>query len=793
MKKTIISTFSLLFLILHITRAQTIEPRETLSFNSNWEFSKEENLQGTPKPYEQNFNTKNWSKVVLPHTANIEPMVLVNRQWQGNCWYKKTFTPALSWRNKKVFIAFEGAMQVADIWINGAKAFTHQGGYLPFTIDLSKLLKFGAPNTITVKLNNEDNPQVPPGKPLKELDFCYYSGIYRNVNLIITNSVYVTDAIHENKVAGGGVFITYPKVAKSSATLNARVHIRNEQRQGAVCDAKIELLDQDSKVVAKAQTDTETIAIGNDFTFDKDLTITKPRLWHPNHPYLYTLRITLYANNKIVDILTQKTGIRKFEIDEDKKFRINGEPLYLYGTNRHQEYPYIGNALSDNAQYRDARKIKDAGINFLRLSPYPQSPAFLDACDELGIIVTDCIPGWQFFGDKVFEEASYQNAREMIRRDRNHACIATWEVSLNETEMPGNFMKKMVSIASEESPNQKLITSGWIDDYYDIFTPARQHATAPDYWKKYKKSAFLTAEYGDWEYYAQNAGFNQTEFKDLKETERTSRQLRGDGEKRLLQQVQNFQEAHNDNLHSANLGDAFWVMYDYNRGYAPDIESSGVMDIVRLPKFTYYFYQSQRNPLFISKLYNSGAMVKIASYWTPTSSKNLTIYSNCQEVALYLNGKLIERKKAQSGKYSDKLKYPPYNFNMALFKAGTLKAVGYIDGKMVATDLVSTPKNASKIVLYADFSGKKLKADGADAVFVYAKICDAKGNVVSDAVNVISFKVIGNAKISSPKKLNAEAGIATALLQAGLKGGSVQVEATAKGLQKGILKIQLIK
>jgi len=380
---------------------------------------------------------------------------------------------------------------------------------------------------------------------------------------------------------------------------------------------------------------------------------------------------------------------------------------------------------------------------------------------------------------------SYQDARELIRRDRNHASVALWELSLNETPMSDNFMQQMVTIAKEESPDSKLITCGWINKFYDVWIPARQHAKAPDYWKKYDgETALFTGEYGDWEYYAQDAGLNQTGYAGLKGDERTSRQLRGAGEKRLLQQAVNFQEAHNDNLIKPHLGDAAWVMFDYNRGYSPDIESSGSMDIFRLPKFSYYFYKSQ-NQLIIKPLTGDNRpTVKIASYWNTTSDfQNLKVYSNCDEIGLYLNHKLIERKTGSRDAISGQLSRPPFIFNLKKFEAGQLKAVGYSKNKIVCTDSVNTAGRAYSIKLDYDLSRKSLKADGADVVFVYATVCDANGNTITDSDASIQFNINANGKLIGQNPVKAEAGIATILLQAGIDTKSIIIKATSVNLK----------
>lgn len=758
--------------------------RKIIPFNTNWQFCNQEDFEKTHSslPIYEGFIFNNCQTVTLPHTAKVEPLVVID-PWTGISWYKKDFTPVPEWRTKKVFIEFEAAMQKAEVWLNGKLLFTHYGGYLPFTIDITKEIKFGKPNRLLVKTDNHDNADVPPGKPIKDLDFCYYSGIYRNVSLIITNPLHITDAVKEGKTASGGIRVWYPEVTSYSAKIAVSTHIKNESAEPRNFYLVSKILDKSGKAVASVTSDKITLDANSDKNILQNFHLSNPQLWSPEHPDLYTLQVSIKQNKMIVDELKTKIGIRKFEIKDEKLF-VNGDLLLLVGTNRHQEYPYIGNALSDNAQYRDAVKIKEAGFNVVRLSHYPQSPAFMNACDELGILAIAAIPGWQFVGKDLFMQRSYQDARELIRRDRNHACVVFWELSLNESDMPDEFMKNMVAIAKEESPESKLITCGWINKYYDVFIPARQHAKFPDYWKKYNASTPLfTGEYGDWEYFAQDAGLNQAGYAGLKSDERTSRQLRADGEKRLLQQALNYQEAHNDNLRNPHLGDANWLIFDYNRGYSPDIESSGIMDIFRLPKFAYYLYRSQSKPT-----------LKIASYWNSKSDfKHIKVYSDCEEIALFLNNKLIEKRLAKSDKVSEMLYCPPFSFSLNKFESGTLKAIGYIKNEIVATDSVTTAGQPYRIKLTCDTSGKSLKADGSDVIFVYATICDAKGNQAFESNISVKFSVTGNGKLIGENPLHAEAGVATILLQASTTQGNITVEAKADGLVSAKITVRSIK
>ena len=729
------------------------QSRTKINFGSDWEFKREE-------------ANSNWEKITIPHTAKIEPLV-VNNQFQGTCWYEKIFTVAHS-KNMKVFLYFEGVMQEADVWINDQKVTNHKGGYLPFTVDVTPFLKSKG-NTIKVKVNNEDNPEFLPGKPLKDLDFNYYGGIYRNVYLITTNKLYITNPIQANKKASGGMYANFHQVNKDRALGTVQVHLKNEYAVEKKANLKFILTDnQGEKLEFKSEAFSINANSGKAIT--QNVVVENPKLWSISKPNLYNLQVQILVNNKIIDSYSEKIGIRKSEIKEDGYY-LNDENIYITGTNQHQEYPYLGYAISDEAQFRDAVKIKNAGFDLVRMSHYPHAEAFLNACDELGILVMNSLTGWQFFGNETFQKNAIQDIRDMARRDRNHPSIIFWEASLNETQMSESFMQAAAKTLNEEIPFGNNFTACWIDnENYDLFIPARQHSKAPDYWTKYNKGnrKIFIAEYGDWEYYAQNAGFNQTEFSNLKEDERTSRQLRAHGEKRLLQQAYNFQEAANSNRKGINtIGEANWVMFDYNRGYSPDLESSGISDIFRIPKFAYAFYQSQRdaNVVLDTKLV-SGPMVTIANYWAETSPLNVTVYSNCDEVGLYLNDVLVAKQKPLINENSDKLKHPPFVFKMDKFIPGTLRADGFINGKKVVSNLVKTPESATKIELAYDISATPINADSPDMIFVYAKIVDANGTVVPTATNEVSFSLSeGNAELIGENPVKAEAGIATIILK----------------------------
>jgi beta-galactosidase len=355
--------------------------------------------------------------------------------------------------------------------------------------------------------------------------------------------------------------------------------------------------------------------------------------------------------------------------------------------------------------------------------------------------------------------------------------------------MSESFMKEAAKTLKEELPFGNNYSACWIDnENYDLFIPARQHSKASDYWTKYNKGnkKIFIAEYGDWEYYAQNAGFNQKEFSNLKEDERTSRQLRAHGEKRLLQQAYNFQEAANSNRKGGQtIGEANWVMFDYNRGYSNDLESSGISDIFRIPKFAYSFYQSQRdaNVALDTKLI-SGPMVTIANNWAATSPLNVTVYSNCDEVALYLNDVLVSKEKPLLNQNSDQLKHPPFVFKLDKFFPGTLRAEGFSKGEKVVSSFVKTPEKPTKIELTYDVSSKPINPDFPDMIFVYAKITDANGTIIPTATNEVTFDLNeGNAELIGDNPVKAEAGIATIILKTKNLKSKIKVIAKSENLQ----------
>lgn len=753
------------------------KPLAPIKFNKNWQFAI------TNDSIDQiGIDRVKWENVSLPHTPKLETKVM-DGQWQGICWYYKKFNLPEKSKDKEFFLRFEGAMNVCEVWLNGEKLITKQGGYLPVVVKFPDIQN--KENEVLVRLDNRDNPVTGP-KPMHLLDFNMYGGLYRDVFLIVKDKLHITDANYADLKGGGGVFITYPKATKEEAVVEIKTNVANDYNKSKKIAVVNELWDG-NKLISTIHSPIFKIEANKSETISNQLNVNAPKLWSPKSPSLYTLKTKVLVGTKVIDVVENQIGIRRFEIKKEGFF-INGEKMFLRGVNRHQDYPYIGYALSDEAQYRDAVKIKEAGFDYIRLSHYPHSPTFLNACDELGIVVVDAILGWQYYTkDPAFQQQVFQSGRELIRRDRNHPCVIAWELSLNESWMDEPFIDELQKITHEEYPYDQCYSAGWQEYGYDIYMQARQHRI--QYYRESQKP-YIVSEYGDWEYYAMNAGFNQNSWSDLKQADRSSRQLLSDGEVRLLQQATNIQESHNDNFNISAFADGYWVMFDYNRGYSPDLESSGIMSIDRLPKYSYYFFQSQRDASENSDLFQSGPMVFIASYWNEQSPLNVRVFSNCDEVELFLNGKNLGKQQPDSDAISKNLNHPPFTFTIKAFEKGELLAKGYINGKEAACYSVRTPGQPVKIDLKVDESHHVPTAGCNDVVFVYARLIDENGTVVPINGNKIIFKIEGDAALMNVGDITTEAGIATALVKIGNTINVIKVIVSDSENRKGELQIK---
>jgi len=568
------------------------------------------------------------------------------------------------------------------------------------------------------------------------------------------------------------------RASDAEAVVEVKAHLRNRSDLNQSLTLNFEIL-LGGEVVASGRTSLDMIAVTGAAHVGLELTLVRPRLWSPSSPSLYQARVSLCdSSGQKLDERTERFGVRRIAFSRSGGFIINGCRVRLRGTNRHQEYPYLGYALPRAAQVRDARRIKEAGFDYVRLSHYPQSPDFLDACDELGIVVMNAIPGWQFIGGEKFREACYVNARDLIRRDRNHPCVVLWELSLNETDMPEDFMSRLQAIGHEEMPGDQMFTCGWMDRF-DVYIHSRQHGEMHR-WRNGDK-ALVIAEYGDWEFYAANHGFDQTTGAGLHAAWSNSRQFRSSGERGQRQQASNHVVALNDTLSSPAVLDGQWTVFDYARGYHPLRAATGVMDVFRLPKYSYHFYRSQRDPGEGAANWTGGPTVFIASDWLASSCLRVLVFSNCEEVEFRLNGAVVGRQFQGKSIYTQYLPHPPFVFDLPRFEPGQLEAVGLIGGKPSASHVVGTPGAPVKVQLRIDTEGVAATAGESDLLFAHADFLDEKGNLCVGETGEIAFVVEGGAELKGPAKISAEAGIASVLLRLPVGVCGFKLTATAAG------------
>lgn len=721
-----------------------------------------------PDTLKQEFNQLsmgNWEKINLPHTPFVEPLVVLH-QWQGICYYRKILNVSKKEIDKQLWLEFEGAMHLADVWVNGQHLIQHSGGYTPFVVDVTGMLHADRGNEILVRLDNRNNPLIPPGKPLETLDFCYYGGLYRDVNLIVKHPVHITHPIMANEVAGGGIFVTYPYVSKQEAEIKVKTQVSNKvgtQRHLTIRHTLYEWSKKKGRGKKVALVESPLVlAAGTTQHHTQQFTVNNPKLWYPDSPALYVLRTEVMDGRKVTDCEDTRIGIRRIEMTREKGFVINDKPLKLEGSNRHQEYPYVGNAISDQAQYRDMYQIRDNGFNTVRLGHYPQDPSVLEACDELGLLVIEPIPGLQFFNKaQGFVDHTYKDIRDLIRRDRNHPSVIMWETTLNESWPPKSWKDQAVRIAHEEFPGDQCYTSG--DTYgYDGFDVCYND------WKEGYNRPNTTSKPGFIrEYYDYEFGGHYS----------TTRVTRGDGDYALMQNAWNAQWSHNRYraYYPWTIGGAVWSMYDYNRGCCDNICYSGLADLFRLPKFGLLYFRTQMKEGTFTPAGPMTYEVFINSHWLEGSSDTLQVYGNVDEVKLQLNGRVIARQypddKPSTSEYvsrpdggnAENIDFPPFTFFNVNWERGELKAIGYKDGKAVAEHVVRTPGAVEAMDITYFESG--VSASCRDLLIVYVNLKDLQGTGCFGENNrEVKLEVLQGGELRGPATIKAEAGVASFLV-----------------------------
>lgn len=800
-------TFSILFVWLSLSLWAARQPefstagffrldnsgREVYSMNPAWRFHKGA-VEGAET---KEFNDKDWTVVSLPDGIEYLPTEASGCiNYQGEVWYRKHFTPDAALKGKKLFLHFEAIMGKSKVFVNGKLLTEHFGGYLPVIADVTDVLDWNGDNVIAVWADNSDDPSYPPGKAQDVLDYTYFGGIYRDCWLIAHNNVFITDSNYENEVAGGGLFVAFGKVSDALAEVQLKIHVRNATKNPFSGRVEYMLLQPDGTEVARLS-DKIQVKAGRAITVSDRMPVKQPMLWTPSTPTLYNLLVrVLDKEGNVIDGYRRRIGIRSIEFKGKDGFYLNGRPYGkpLIGANRHQDFAVVGNAVANSIHWRDAKKLKDVGMEIIRNAHCPQDPAFMDACDELGLFVIVNTPGWQFWNDAPeFAQRVYSDIRNVVRRDRNHPSVWLWEPILNETWYPADFAKNTRDIVDAEYPYPYC--------YSGSDSEARGHENFPVYFAHPANMQDASKEIDPTKtYFTREWGDNVDDWSSHNSPSRVARNW---GEQPMRVQAQHYACPYYpvtsyDVLYKQSpqhVGGCLWHSFDHQRGYHPDPFYGGLMDVFRQPKYSYYMFMAQRPAVKNDRNAGSGPMVYIAHEMTPFSGKDVTVYSNCDEVRLTFNkgGKTYTYKKDKNrpGMPSPVITFPDvYDFMMDKAFSRTQKqddvyllAEGLIDGKVVATHKVVPARRPEKILLWMDNEGTDLKADGSDFVTVVAAVADKNGNIKRLNNYNIRFSIEGEGRLLGGPGVLANPvpvkwGTAPVLVQSTLKPGKIRITAS---------------
>ncbi|NJB83797.1 glycoside hydrolase family 2 protein [Wenyingzhuangia aestuarii] len=728
--------------------------RTKINLKNEWKFQ-----LGNPnaKNYTSNLDDSKWETVSIPHTLKLTSLTLddleddkvqlVFHRQVG--WYRKNL--AIQNSNKKIFLEFEGAHQVTDLWVNGTHVGQHAvGGYTPFHFDITNYVNKGTENQITLLVDNRRNEVIPPDPG--PFDYVKFSGLYRDVYLVETNNVHVTfnwETLHS------GVNITTPTidVVNKNATIDIKTAVKNESDKEVNCTIKTRLINKEGLVVLRLNSASKILK-NQEYQFNQIGSIEdNVHFWDIDNPYLYRVNSVISIDGKEVDFVETKIGLRKFELDPVRGFILNNKPIKLIGANRHQQFPYIGDAVPNALHYKDVLQFKEYGFNILRTAHYPQDNALIEACDELGILVYEEAPTWISISQN---DAWWNNlektARTMVRNHRNHASIVMWGAGVNHR----GYVPRVHNTIKQEDPNRLTASQGarWTGWQTSGLTDINANMLyGPFIWDRSEPIFAMEGRHG-----AEAIGPYKRD--------------------------------------PLMLGLISWTAHAYYTFHPTHAKSkskidrtrSGMMTIFRQPRPELDWYKTELK---------TTPFVKILEDWKP-NTKEITVYSNAKEVELFLNNKSIAKQQPSKDTIYKGLDHAPFHFKNIQYKKGKLVAKAYFNNGTVKETAKITPEKPSKIQLFFDDKGRNFTADENDIIVAYATVVDKNGTVITDFKDKIKFTVNKDASIIGDKiAINAnpmftEYGVAPVLVKAGKKTGTITLKATAKGLKSAKVSTVLI-
>lgn len=583
---------------------------ERITINEGWKFSEQfENgmiLAG--------YDDGKMESVRLPHSCKEVPFHYFDEhEYQMVCGYRKCFFGKKEWEGKRILLTFDGIAHGATVYLNGVEVGEHRTGYTGFTLELTKHIKIGEENVLAVRADTRETLNTPPFGFV--VDYMTFGGIYREAYLEVKEQCYIADVF---------VRSTFPKGVREATEANLISTVELNTIGEEVCYIRQSLVDgKREELLVESQVNGTKTEIIHEV---KDI-----QLWSVDRPKCYVLKTELLRDGVVVDVRMDKFGFRQAVFESDG-FYLNGVKTKIRGLNRHQSYPYVGYAMPESMQRQDAEILrKELGCNAVRTSHYPQSHHFVDACDELGLLVFMEFPGWQHIGDDAWKEQACENVREMITQYRNHPSIMLWGVRINESQDDDEFYRKTNAIAHELDDSRQTggvrahKNSHLLEDVYtynDFVHDGTTRGCEPK--KKVTsdmKKGYLISEY--------NGHMYPTKSYDWEE-HRVQHALR---HANVLDAVAG---------EEAIAGSFGWCMFDYNThkdfGSGDRICYHGVMDMFRNPKLAALVYacQQEREPVL-----ELSSTMDIGEH--PGCNRGFTyIFSNADSVRMYKNDRFIK-------------------------------------------------------------------------------------------------------------------------------------------------------
>jgi beta-galactosidase len=675
--------------------------REVLNFNTNWKWFNYDVVNGQDPA----LNESGAQDVSLPHSNAILDLFDVDpSEWRYISWYRRHFSLSSTYNGRRVFVEFQGAGQVNQVYVNGSFVGESKGHFTSFKFDITDYITYGNyDNVIAVRVDNTAHTELPPTGG----DFYYFGGIHRDVKMIITDSLYVEDAFVWTEKNGTGIDV------------KAKVKVVNKYAASQSCTVTTNLVDAGNNVTASSTSQTQNIAANSSYEFTLTQYVANPHLWTLADPYLHTVRTQVQKGLTYVDDHSVTTGLRWVRFDpkgtNDAKFYLNDQPLRLFGVNRHEQYPYVGNAGANRFHRRDAQILKyEAGCNVIRTSHYPVDPEFLDECDKIGLLVEEENFGWGTIGDAAWKAAFETQLQTMIMRDRNHPAIFMWSVCVNEGPLDqGAWDNGLHSIAKgldptrptgdETNKNKEFVTDVYCYHDYSgdgIITPYNQPWVVGE-WNNALGTNFVVP--------------NDNETRKINMLEKDTLKLNNLWASTKVAGVyrwDSFGYLTPQNVEPIGSYGAFKNVAEYR--------CSGMFGRYREPRWLAYMYQSQAEPSQV------GEVVQILSEWKSDSSSTVYVASNCEQVELFKGATSLG--KISPNAYTS-LAHGLFKWTGVTWSAGsTLVAKGYRSGAVVvqSTRYASSYGGGSSLVLTSK-TGNSITADGSDLAWIEAKINDSNG------------------------------------------------------------------